>query len=466
MTRRTAGALLASLAASPLRANDLEDPSVNFALQWNDATVTGLRRAGASPTVAARTLAIVHSAIYDAWATYEPTAAASIPGGPAKQPNGFGSALVKSSALSYAAYRVLLELVPSQTSFYRDMMANILVYDPSITTTNVSTSMGVGNVVAANHLNYRRKDGANQLGDLGGGTPYADYTGYQPVNTPDLVTDPNRWQPLRNADGSVQQFLTPHWSKVTPFALKSADQFRPAAQPPQAGNWLYQQRVRDTLQQSAELSDEAMMGAEYWEDSYGTDTPAGHWNRIGQEISQRDQHNLDDDVKMFFALNVANLDTSIAVWEAKRFYDSIRPTSAIRYYYNGQSLPGAGNKLVAGASWSPWNTTPAWPEFPSENSAFAFSGAEILRRFTGNDVYAKKVSFAAGASKKNPGSSPAAPVSLGWFTFSQIAEDAANAGQSGGIHFADAILHGGLMGRAVAAQAWDRYTQLLNGVRT
>ena len=66
-------------------------------------------------------------------------------------------------------------------------------------------------------------------------TPYRDYTGYAPVNTPDVVNDPNHWQPLRIPDGHgrfvVQKFITPQWGKVIPFALKKAAQFRP--KPPQ-----------------------------------------------------------------------------------------------------------------------------------------------------------------------------------------------------------------------------------------
>jgi hypothetical protein len=29
------------------------------------------------------------------------------------------------------------------------------------------------------------------------GLPYSDYTGFVPVNSPDDIADPNRWQPLR-----------------------------------------------------------------------------------------------------------------------------------------------------------------------------------------------------------------------------------------------------------------------------
>jgi hypothetical protein len=56
-------------------------------------------------------------------------------------------------------------------------------------------------------------------------------------------------------------------------------------------------------------------------------------------------------------------------------------------------------------------------------------------------------------------------VTLGWFTFSQFAEEASSSAGPGGVQFEDAQLQGGLMGRAVADVAWSRYNQLLSGVR-
>jgi hypothetical protein len=448
--------------------NDVGDPAVNVALQWNDAAVTALKNSKTPVTVGARILAIAHTAMYDAWAPYDPTAVASLPGGAGRQPQSQNTVLNKSSAVTYAAYGVLMALLPSQAAAFNTLMVGNLDYDPGVTATSGSNSAAIGNLAAALQLAAHKEDGANQLGDQGA-PAYADYTGYQPINTPDLITDPNRWQPLRNADGSVQTFLTPFWGQVKPFALQSASQFRPA-QPPQAGNWLYLQRMRDALQQNSELDDMSKMSAEYWEDATGSETSVGHWNRIAEEISNRDQHSLDLDVQMFFALNAAELDTSIAVWDAKRFYDSIRPVSVIRYYLGGQMLqnwvaPGQNSASVAGSNWSPWIPTPPYPDFPSDKSGFAAAGAEILKLFTGNDVYLKQVSFAAGSSVYDRYNSPSRAVTLGWFTYSQIAENAQWSTGPGGVHFEDAELQGSAMGRSVADVVWGRYSQLLSGVR-
>ncbi len=228
--------------------------------------------------------------------------------------------------------------------------------------------------------------------------------------------------------------------------------------------------MRDALQQNSDLDDQSKMSAEYWEDATGSETSVGHWNRIAEEISNRDQHSLDKDVLLFFALNAAELDTSIAVWDAKRFYDSIRPISVIHYYLGGQMLqnwiaPAQNGAAVPGSNWSPWIATPPYPEFPSDKSGIANAGAEILKLFTGNDVYLKQVSFAAGSSVYDPHKSPARAITLGWFTYSQIAEDAQWSTGPGGVHFEEAELQGSAMGREVADVVWNRYSQLLSGVR-
>ncbi len=447
--------------------NDLTDPTINVALQWNDVAVTAVKATGTPPTVAARALFIVHSAVYDAWAAYEKTAAGTLPGSPARQPQGAFPLLFKASAVSYAAYRTLLDLFPSQAAVFKARMVD-LGYDPSITTTSLSTPPGVGNAAAAAQIAFRHSDGSNQLGDLGG-APYSDYTGYQAVNFPDNLTDPNHWQPIRNPDGTVQRYLSPHWGKVTPFALKSASQFRPGP-PPLAGTWLYNKRLKDTIALQAGLDDRAKASAEYWEDGPGTETPPGHWNRLAQEISNRDKHTLDDDVKMFFALNAAQFDVSVAVWEAKRTYDAIRPASAIRYFYAGQNImgfAGKGNGMaqIDGSAWNSWVASAPHPEFPSGHSAFSNASAEILRRFTDSDSFAKQVTFAAGSSRYDAGSSPAQETTLDWLTFSEIAEDASLSRRLGGIHFDEADIRSRIIGRQVAGVVWDKYQSLLGSAQ-
>ena len=461
-----AAVTLTLYASLPAWGNSLTNGTANAAVQWNDAAVTAIKTTGTPPTVASRALFIVHSAMYDAWAAYDATAVGSIAGSPPRQPASVATLLNKTSAISYAAYRTLLDLFPTQASVFTTLMIN-LGFDPSIKVTD-ATAAGIGNAAAANQLALRHQDGSNQLGDLGGTGPYTDYTGYVPVNFPETLNDPNHWQPLRAANGTVQQFLSPQWGMVTPFALTSGNQFRPGP-PPQAGTPLYQQRMRDIMALNAALDDNTKMAAEYWNDATGTsETPPGHWNRLAEDISDRDQNSLDRDVQMYFVLNAALHDICVALWEAKRFYDYVRPVSAIHYFYQGQMIqgwggPGQGTVSLDGSAWMTWIGTPPHPEFPSGHSGYSNAAAEVLKRFTGADTYVKSVTFAAGSSVSDPGNSPQNDTMLSWQTFSEAAEAAGFSRQLAGIHFNESVFRAAIMGRQVGVQVWNRYTQLLNG---
>jgi hypothetical protein len=442
--------------------------SPSIVVQWNNAILNAIVATATPPTVAARALAVVHTAIYDAWAAYDSKAMGSLASAPARQPASAGTPENKAKAISYAAYRTLLDLFPTQGSALNAVMTS-LGYDPSINSTDASTPEGVGGLAASEVLAFRHADGSNQQGDLGSSVPYSDYTGYTPVNFPENLVDVNRWQPLRAPDGTAQKFLSPQWGLVTPFALTSGDQFRPGPQP-QAGSWLYDQRMRDVVRLNTELDDRAKVSAEFWNDPPGSLTPPGHWNTFAQDVSLRDNHTLDDDVKMFFVLNNAELDTSIAVWEAKRFYDAIRPVSAVRYWYKGMTIKGwagAGQGIinVDGANWMSWIPTPAHPEYPSGHSAFSAAAAGILRKFTGSDIYAKTLVFKMGSSAIDPGASPAADTTLTWATFSEVADDAGYSRRAGGIHYDEADYRSRTIGRQVANVVWDRYLQLIGGTR-
>ena len=411
-------------AGLPLFANSLTDGTANAAVQWNDAAVSAIKATSAAPTVASRALFIVHSAMYDAWAAYDAKAVGSISGAPPRQPQSARTDANKTWAISYAAYRTLLDLFPTQEPAFTKLMIN-LGYDPSIKAADPTNPAGVGNAAAAAQIAIRHGDGSNQLGDLGGSGPYTDYTDYQPVNFPETLNDPGRWQPLRAANGTVQKFLSPFWGKVTPFALKNASQFRPGP-PPVPGTWLFEQRMRDIIRQNAELDDRSKMCAEYWNDFVGTDTPPGHWNRLAEEISDRDKNSLDRDVQMYFVLNAAEHDISVAVWEAKRVYDYIRPYSAVRYFYQGKMIqawmgPGKGTGTIDGGDFQSFIPTPPHPEYPSGHSAYSNAAAEILMRFTASDTFIKKVTFAAGSSTLDPGS-PQKDTTLEYGTFSEVAD--------------------------------------------
>ncbi|MFZ4700986.1 MAG: vanadium-dependent haloperoxidase, partial [Candidatus Methylumidiphilus sp.] len=396
---------------------------------WDAVTLKAIRDTRPGPPMVARALAITHTAIFDAWAAYDGRAVGTRLGATLRRPSNERTDTNKKIAISYAAYRALVDLFPTQKAKF-DAKLSELGYDPANASTDTSTAVGIGNVAAAALLEYRHHDGSNQLGDLSAShIPYSDYTGYAPVNTPDAIIDPSRWQPLRVSDGHggtvVQTFIAPHWSKVVPFSLTSSDQFRPG--PPAAtSSAAFRAQADQIVQYTHCLDDHQKVIAEYWADGPSSELPPGHWALFATFVSNRDKHTLDDDAKMFFAMTNAVFDAGIVAWEAKRFYDYVRPVTAIHYLYAGQTLPYYDGQVVAAEAWQPYQVptlvTPAFAEYISGHSIFSRAAAEVLRNFTGSDTFGNQTTIPAGSSRVQPGTVPAHDVTLYWATFTEAAD--------------------------------------------
>ena len=490
-TRRSIGRAAAKLAAGAtllrpfgtaadaFAAGEAEQPfTPNAVLRWNTLALTTIRQLRPPPPIAARALASLHTASYDAWAPYDATALGTLLGGALRRPPWERTLENKEQALSFAAYRALTDLFPSREAAFAAHL-RALGYDPAHALPALSSGAGspaaVGTLAALAILDHRHKDGSNQLGERGGG-PYADYTGYLPVNTADAVIDPNHWQPLKVADGqgvvTIQKCVLPQWGRVAPFALTNGMQLRPDTSPPTYPSDEYRQRAEQLLELSATLGDSRKVIAEYWEGGPGTTTPPGHWHEIAQWVSQRDRHDLDRDVILFFILGNALMDASIAAWDCKQAIDFVRPITAIRFLHKGKRIrawagPYQGATMIDGADWLPYQrttfVTPAFPEFVSGHSTFSAAGAEILKRFTGSDAFRASYTRAIGTSQIEPAVTPLNEVTLAWDTFSAAADQAGMSRLYGGIHFEDGDLFGRTMGRQVGAIVWDRTQHLLAG---
>jgi hypothetical protein len=430
-------------------------------LRWNAAMLQAIRNTGFAPTRAARGLAIVHTCMYDAWAAYDAVAVGTRLGAQLRRPSGERTVDNKSRAVSFAAYRALMDLFPSQKAGLFDPLMNDLGYDGSDTSTDTSTATGIGNVTCAAVLAFRHGDGSNQVGDINGGAPYSDYTGYAPVNTAGTLNYPDRWQPLPG-----QVFLAPHWGLVTPFALTSPDQFRPKA-PATLGSNEFEHQAREIANLSARLDDRRKAIALYWADGPNTETPPGHWNLFAQFVSRRDGYTTDQNVKLFFVLGNALLDASIAVWECKRLFDAARPVTAIRYLYAGRTIdawagPGLGTQSIAGEAFRSYIATPPFAEYTSGHSAFSAAAAKVLTLVTGRAAFNASVTILAG-SFTVPEPAPAADVTLSWATFEDAANEAGLSRRYGGIHFKDGDLASRKMGRQIGDVVWTNARSYFNG---
>lgn len=452
--------------------------------EWNETALAEVRAARFGPPVVARALAVTHTCIYDAWAAYDARALGVVTVGSLRRPAFEHTDANKAKAISFAAYRCLLNLFPDGSVRLESAM-RARGYDPLDVSTHLATPQGVGNAVAQAVIDSRRNDGSNQYGTLAPGA-YADYTGYAPANAPmpfclpttpgpctPNVTNPYRWQPLISDTGSTQRFIAPHWEKVKPFALSAASQFDALAPLPNflvsAAN--YQADVNQLVAISGALTAEQKLIVEYWADGPESELPPGHWGLFAQFVSQRDKHSIDKDAKMFFALHNASFDAGIVAWHLKRKYDGVRPITAVRFLKRGQSIfawggPGQPNRYIAGEKWTPYNPgsnlTPAFPGYISGHSTFSAASAEVLRSFTGSDYFGFTTVIPPNFGRVEPGV-PLVPTSLSYATFSAASAEAGASRLLGGIHPADDNAVGQDLGTRVGRQAWAKAQFLFDG---
>ncbi len=452
---------------------------VSLAYVWLDiaqeATARDVDLLSARPSVVSRSLAIWATAMFDAWAAYDSVAVGTRYGGKLRRPESECTQANKEKAVSYASYRSLLFVYPDSRQWLTEQMTE-LGFDPQDESLDPETPAGIGNLAAREVIEYRKNDGANQLGNEAGGngSAYSDYTYYQPVNTAEKIIDPDRWQPITftNADGThtTPGFLTPHWYRVKPFALESSQQFRPEPPPrTTTDNELLKKETDLVLEYNVMLSNEQKAIVEFMRDGPRSTGQSGHWLRFAQDVSRRDKHNLDQDVKLYFAIANVAADAFISCWETKRFYDSSRPWTLVRHYYKGQMVtgwagPAGGVKKMPAEDWHPYSPssfiTPPFPGYTSGHATVSGACSKILTLFTGSDEFG----FVEKRRHCELTENAAGEVmTLELLTWSGTAEMAAQSRALGGYHIPVDNTVGLRVGREIADWSWPHYRRYFDG---
>jgi hypothetical protein len=488
------------------------EPYDNAILRWDERTLEAIRANPrfTGPTVAARALGIVHTATYDAWAAYDPDAVdtrqrlRADPNlrRPAAEGIGAAGEVNKSKAISFAAYTVLVDLFPYRKSNLDTYMNSLYPNFALDNTTPAVIGRGAGEAVRL----FRHGDGSTQYpGDGSNQQPgtdwvgsaqvmkYPDTTGYTAVNKWNLVNDPSHWQPLcvLNANPSpaappcvagsaVQIPATPQWKNVAPFGplhpqthyplIQGNDYYTPPGPPSDSSD------IDLALKDTSNLSETQKAKADYWADGPKSEFPPGHMAVFAQALSRMRKNTLDQDVKLFFMLGNAMLDSSISAWAAKYYYDTARPITAIRDRYEGKLVnswlgPGKGYGSVLGENWLPYQeptvVTPPFPEYVSGHSTFSAAGRTVLLQFyNNNDAFSAKVVIPRGKSKIEPDVAPSRDITITWKTLSDAADDAGWSRRWGGIHFYSGDQHGRGLGRLIGYNDWKKALTYFDGSAT
>ncbi|GMG83025.1 hypothetical protein LNKW23_22380 [Paralimibaculum aggregatum] len=502
----------------------VDDPSPTVSVIWDQAVQSAVIETAVGPTIASRAYALTHTAIFDAWASYDPVAVGVSVGDTLQQAAVDNTEANKTEAMSFAAYAVLRELFPEQGEIFDAAMAE-LGFPVNLGLVAPDSPASLGLLVAETLMAERRGDGSNQENG------YADTSGYAPVNlSSEAIVDITRWTPENvpidpEDDSPDQVFLTAHWGGVTPFALDDAAAMRPeppagffvegvdatldietatitfngpeapapvAVSPELVGSVINPEFIAQAerlVTASAALTDEQKLIAEFWEDGGGTSFPPGTWMTFGEFVSASHDNTLDEDAVLFLALGNAVFDAGIATWESKVFYDYTRPVRAIRelgalgligeagtdeltgedgFVIEAWAGVDEGTRTILAENFIPYqkpgaDPSPPFAEYTSGHSAFSAAAAQVLKSFAGSDDFGGSVTFEAGGSLFEPGTTPAEAVTLAWDTFTAAADEAGISRIYGGIHFDDGDLNGRDLGREVGREVWSEALLFVTG---
>ncbi len=253
------------------------------------------------------------------------------------------------------------------------------------------------------------------------------------------MDDETRWQPTPPA---YMEGIEPHWSKIRPFVIDSAQQFKPAPPPPfslDEGSDFYKElkEVYDISNKITSEGDdsEGIEIAQFWDCNpyvsvtrghlmFTTKkiTPGAHWIGITKIASRKTNSDFDKTIYAYTKTSMAIADAFISCWDEKYRSNLIRPETLINQHID--------------ANWQPILQTPPFPEYTSGHSVISGAAGTILTDIFGDN-------FAFDDDTEVPYGLPVRSFS----SFNTAADEAAISRMFGGIHYRAAVEVGVKQGR-------------------
>ncbi len=388
------------------------------ALEANRVSHTNGKNEQTGPTLSSRALAIVHLAMYDAYAGVRGNPSAPVnlspylPGLPPPQLNASADA-----AVAAAAHATLSSLFPSQKSFF-----DLKHTQAGLQGTGLQEGHEFGLLVAQKMLEKRQDD------------PSASDDSY----AASMARGAHRPDP----DNS-QGFHAPFYGANSRcFAVTDRHELNVPPQPESSEYLTALQQVRGkgiapelmgTLPSglSPRTANETLIGI-YWgyDGAAGLGTPPRLYNQIVRAVAieQNDidpNNSVDKNARLFALVNVAMGDAGVLAWDQKYIHDLWRPVVGIREADPSLGPTGIGNNVLSDDSDPSWlplgapntnstgkNFTPSFPAYPSGHATFGAAALHITRLFYGvtsrsNDNLFDGLTFASdefnGINRDNKG---------------------------------------------------------------
>ena len=256
-----------------------------------------------------------------------------------------------------------------------------------------------------------------------------------------ITDDPAKWQPTPPA---YIEGIEPNWSRIRPFVLDSATQFRPA--PPtafsrDAGSPFYREamEVRDAADSVHADFPMRIEIAQFWDCNpyvshqhghvmFATKkiTPGGHWMGIAGQACRQQKLNLAASARVYAYTAVALADGFISCWDEKYRSNLVRPETYINAYID--------------PDWRPVLQTPPFPEYTSGHSVISSAAGEMLTALLGDNIaFTDSVELEYGLPVRH------------FTSFREAYHEAAVSRLYGGIHYRPAIDDGVKQGQQLGA---------------
>lgn len=251
--------------------------------------------------------------------------------------------------------------------------------------------------------------------------------------------DESRWQPTPPAymDG-----IEPHWNKIRPMVIDSAQQFKPKKHPEfslDKDSEFYKElievyEIKNKIDIEGDASEEIQI-AKFWDCNpyvsvtrghlmFATKkiTPGAHWIGICKIACKKANADFNKTVFAYTKTSIGLLDAFISCWDEKYRSNLIRPETLINQHIN--------------EDWTPVLQTPPFPEYTSGHSVVSGAASTILTSIFGDEF----------AFDDDTELSYGLPI-RSFTSFNSAAEEAAISRLYGGIHYRAAIEVGLQQGR-------------------
>ncbi|CAN5843555.1 hypothetical protein BH24BAC1_BH24BAC1_31390 [soil metagenome] len=241
--------------------------------------------------------------------------------------------------------------------------------------------------------------------------------------------DAGTWQPT---PPSYMKAVEPHWGKIRPFLVSSAQQFKPLPPTPFSTDEKSQfyKEAKEVYDLGLNLTAEQKAIANFWDCNpfkmnirghvmFATKkiSPGGHWINITRLACKKVNADLVKSAEAYACLSLTLADSFISCWDEKYRSNVIRPETFINQHID--------------KNWAPLLQTPPFPEYTSGHSVISTASALMLTKLFGeNFSFADSTEVEFGLPVRH------------FASFKQAAEEAAISRLYGGIHYRPAVVNG------------------------